>query len=366
MARPEHLEHLKDGANAWNKWRSDSPGPLDLSAADLRGADLSNYRLMFVDFSHANLEGATLNDTNFAFSDLSGANLREARMVRSMLGRAVANAANFERANLSSAVLRRASLQRTNLRGANLIEANLGGAYLNGADLTASCLVGASVVEADLSGATLDDAEIYGISAWDVKTVNTSQRNLIVNLRVTGEEPLLAVDNLKVAQFLYLLLNNAEIRDVIDTLTARVVLILGRFTPARKPILDLFRVTLRQLGYVPVLFDFTKPATRSYRETIGILARLARFIIADVTNAKVVLQELEAIIPALTSVPVQVVIDAEAVVTTVVPEDYGSFPWFLPMIHYYAATDSIDEVVGSAASSAEEWLRGRSRSHGAG
>ena len=36
------------------------------------------------------------------------------------------------------------------------------------------------------------------------------------------------------AQFVYLLLNNAKIRDVIDTVTAKAVLILGRFKGERK------------------------------------------------------------------------------------------------------------------------------------
>ena len=37
-------------------------------------------------------------------------------------------------------------------------------------------------------------------------------------------------DDIEVAQFLYLLINNKKIRNVIDTITSKVVLILGRFT----------------------------------------------------------------------------------------------------------------------------------------
>jgi hypothetical protein len=39
----------------------------------------------------------------------------------------------------------------------------------------------------------------------------------------------------------HLLLNNQEIREVIDTITSRAVLILGRFSGGRKPILDAIR-----------------------------------------------------------------------------------------------------------------------------
>ena len=46
----------------------------------------------------------------------------------------------------------------------------------------------------------------------------------------TAREPEITVDNIEVAQFVYLLLHNQKIRDVIDTFCKKVVLILGRFT----------------------------------------------------------------------------------------------------------------------------------------
>ena len=64
------------------------------------------------------------------------------------------------------------------------------------------------------------------------------------------------------AQFIYLLLNNKRIREVIDTITSKLVLILGRFTTERKVILDALRDTLRARNYLPVVFDFDKPASR--------------------------------------------------------------------------------------------------------
>jgi hypothetical protein len=50
---------------------------------------------------------------------------------------------------------------------------------------------------------------------------------------------------LRLAQFLYLLLNNEKIRQIIDTVTSRIVLILGRFTEVRKATLDGIRDELR-------------------------------------------------------------------------------------------------------------------------
>jgi hypothetical protein len=58
-------------------------------------------------------------------------------------------------------------------------------------------------------------------------------------LIITKEnEPEITVDNIEVAQFIYLLMHNQKIRDVIDTITSKVVLILGRFTPKRKQVLE--------------------------------------------------------------------------------------------------------------------------------
>jgi hypothetical protein len=65
---------------------------------------------------------------------------------------------------------------------------------------------------------------------------------------------------------------------------------------------------LRKRDYLPILFDFEKPRSRGTDETITLLARMARFIVADISDAKSVLQELRAIVPDLPSVPVQTII----------------------------------------------------------
>jgi hypothetical protein len=141
------------------------------------------------------------------------------------------------------------------------------------------------------------------------------------------------VDKLEVAQFIYLLLNNEKIRDVIDTVTSKVVLILGRFTPKRKAVLNKIREELRKRDYLPVLFDFQKPGSRSLTETVSTLAHMARFVVADITDASSIPQELQRIVPDLPSVPVQPLLLASK------PE-YGMFesfrpyPWVLKPFYY--------------------------------
>jgi len=81
-------------------------------------------------------------------------------------------------------------------------------------------------------------------------------------------------------------------------------LILGRFTPERKAVLDALREELRKRNYSPVLFDFEKPASRDLTETVSTLAHLARFIIVDLADSSSAPHEVATVIPH-TVVPVQ-------------------------------------------------------------
>jgi Pentapeptide repeats (8 copies) len=191
------------------------------------------------------------------------------------------------------------------LRNADLSLANLVGANLSGANLSRADLQSAALVETDLTDADLTSYRIYGVSAWRLKLEGAKQQNLVITPK---HEPEITVDNIEVAQFLYLLLHNQKLRDVIDTITSKAVLILGRFTDERKAVLDALREELRKRDYLPILFDFEKPRSRDTDETITLRARMARFVIADISDAKAVLQELRGIVPDLPSVPVQPII----------------------------------------------------------
>ena len=56
---------------------------------------------------------------------------------------------------------------------------------------------------------------------------------------------------------------------MIDTITSKVVLILGRFTEERKAGLDALREELRKRDYLPILFDFAVPTTRDITEPVA-------------------------------------------------------------------------------------------------
>jgi uncharacterized protein YjbI with pentapeptide repeats len=357
MANDEHVAILKKGVATWKAWRDENPNiSPDLSGADLSGADLSGASLGAADLRGADLTGANLNGADLTsanlnpmgpapglakVTNLTGANLRRADLSGAILNLAKLNGANLTGAYLQGANLIWAELIKADLSGADLVGAQLDSASLSAAKLSGANLQNTTMEDADFTGADLTGCRVHGVSAWRLKLEGAKQQGLVI----TREgEPEITVDNIEVAQFIYLILNNEKVRDVIDTITSKAVLILGRFTQERKPVLEALREELRQRKYLPILFDFEKPRSRNTDETITLLARMARFVVADISDAKSVLQELRAIVPDLPSVPVQPIILA-------VQEEPGMFDFYRNFrsflsVHRYASQEQLIADLG--------------------
>jgi hypothetical protein len=361
------LKQGPQGIVAWNKWRNQNPGV----RPDLTEADLSNADLTGVDLSEANLSGAHLDSAN-----LTGANLwrlyvssgcfESADLSRAHIAWSYLSHVNFDHATLHGTMLKETNLTGSTFRNANLEGADLSATYLlwarlTNANMSNANLEHASLIEADVSGATLTGSFVYGLSAWRVIGTPKDQTNLLITPQ--GENHVVT-DNLRVAQFLYLLLDNQEIRDVIDVVTSKVVLILGRFTPERKAVLNALRNELRQENWVPVVFDFERPSNRNLTETISTLAHMARFVIADITDAKSIPQELQRIVPYLPSLPVQPIILASTYEYGMF-SDFRDYPWVLTPYRYGNIEELMaslrERVVGPAATKAAEIVEQRRR-----
>jgi hypothetical protein len=187
------------------------------------------------------------------------------------------------------------------------------------------------MIETNFESADMTGCLIYGIAAWAVRLKDAKQTDLVVT---RPGEPAFQVDDLQMAQFIYLFIDNNKIREVIATLTSKVVLILGSFSAGRKVVLDGLRGEMRRRGYLPIVFDFPPPATRTTLETVCALAHLARFVLADITDARSVLQELQALVPINPSLPVEPLILA----TQHEPGMFDflkRFPWFLEAVTYH-------------------------------
>lgn len=388
MAEAKHIAILRSGIDKWNAWRRVNPDirpdlrGVDLDEADLREvnlreANLSWANLSKADLSKADLRGANLYDANLGGANLSRADLREADLSRAYLrGTYLAGTyldqayligadlwdAQLTGAQLRGADLTLADLDRAHLYGANLYEANLTEADLTEADLSRANLHSANLSRADLTrailteasfiNATLDGCRVYGISAWDVQLEDAIQ----TNLRITPDnEPDITVDSLEIGQFLYLLLHSEKARQVIDSLTSKVVLIIGRLTSERKAALGVLRDALRQRSYVPVLCDLDGSSERNGTEMVLRLARTARFIIADTPDPADAPQELRAIMPRI-QVPVLPII-AEGAPSDLVFAAYQELPWVLGPVRYPQLQDLVVSIDDSIIAPAEARVR---------
>ncbi len=286
------VEIIRKGAPIWNQWLRDN-WETDIRAqrpflfqADLSCLDLTDIHLFNANLQYANIMNCQLKSADLKTADLSNANVRGA------------------------------TLTDSTLMQASLVEADL-----TGADLSRSVLAFANFSCASLVEMNISECLVFGVAAWNVKLDGAVQQDLLITRL---DEPEITADNLEVAQFFHLMIMNTGIRSAIDTITSKVVLILGSFANECKRVLNAIWDELRHRNYLPVLFDFEKPSSRDLTETISTLAHMARFVIADITDARSLLQELMAIVPTLPSVPVQPLLLA-------LQREYGMFEHRLPL-----------------------------------
>ena len=386
MANESHLEIVKAPAGRWNDWRSKNTRVVpDFAGADLRGANLAGANLAKADFSGAQLDGANLCAANLARArffraELAGADLNRAALVKANLSQADLAGANLNAADLSHAFLIKANLSGTSLIEARLEGANLGQASLFRANLTRAVLRQASffkadlteadLSEADLTGASLqesilertnlrsadlsnanlcfatllrtnlekaviDNCSVCGISLWDVDLKDARQQDLDI---MPPQQPVLAVDNLQTAQLVGMLLHQQKSRHDVFSVSLNTVLVMGRFPPERKPVLDVIKDALRRCDYSPLVLDFLVPGPRDMNETVKTLGRMSRFIIADLTDDRRIAQTLDAVVHYLPSVPIQP-IAGDGGGPGIESRHYFKYHWVLPVCRFKDTED---------------------------
>jgi Pentapeptide repeats (8 copies) len=272
MANAEHLEILGQGEFVWNEWRRRHPEVIpDLAGAELQGRQLAHYDLSKADLSGAALMGADLRRANLAGAQLDAVKINDAR----------APYADFSEARLPGAYLWGSDFRETIFRDADLSGANL------------MC---AQLVSADFRNANLSGCKVYGVSAWDVKLDGANQEQLLLTPPNEPNPWVVSVGDLHVAQFIYLLLSQDTLREVLDSVSERGVLILGRFRGGGLEILNAISTKLRELNYVPIIFNFPRQKHRTITETVKTLVGLSRFVIVDLSGPSVA-QELQATVP---------------------------------------------------------------------
>jgi uncharacterized protein YjbI with pentapeptide repeats len=342
------LEILKQGVPHWNSWRNENPNINNLT---FRNADISFEVLIYPHDFEPDENTPSTDEEYPVFLDSGVSNLPEINFDNVAFVNTNFNGAHLENASFKNTVFygcsfNKTNLQNTNFEGSQILHSSFLNANLAGSCLKGSKLLGSSFIESDLSNANLDNSNVYGISAWDINLVNTSQKDLKINSEDTPE---ITLDNLEIAQFIFLLLQREKLRDVINVMTSKCVLILGRFSEERMPILDLIKTELRQQNYLPIIFDFPKPASRSFSSTVSLLANLAKFVIVDLTNPKSTPHELAQIIPNNPNLPIAPILETGQE-TYELFNDFKKYPWVLSIINYSSTSDINEKFVSKIIS----------------
>jgi hypothetical protein len=284
----QHVNELEQGkVSEWNQWWTrqidEDKVPHTRTGTELVGIDLSG-----VDLTGADLRRLNLRDAKF--HEKSGKEIKESFLAHARLSNCDLTNATFKDADLHGASFRHSTLTNATFKGCNLRHANF--------------------TAAKVGDARFINCDAYGAGLW-----NTTGDPKKVTLRLSAtkadrehkdtraEEDFVVATHLESAAFLYLLADNERISAAFDGLTEKVVLILGSFKNGGKARLQDMKHQLRG-QYAPILFDFPPPGCRSLTETIGALAHMSYFVIADLTNASSVPQELSHIVPFLPSVPI--------------------------------------------------------------
>lgn len=388
MSSESHVGLLENGPRFWNEWRAANPQlrPIlrgaELGQADLRGLNLA-YLGGFgggVDLRNASLTNANLQGVDLSCADLGGARLTGANLSGAKLGGTDLSGAVLCNADLSNTTLgdfAGADLRSVRLRGARAASvdgsyADLSGADLSSASFTHVDLQNARLNCANVEGATFSECRVFGAAVWGLRGTPATQRGLFVSPITADLRPpthwerydqqeqygsALTVDSIELAPLVFSLVERARIADLVNTLTSKVILILGRFAEPRMTILQTIREQLAKRLYVPVVFDFAAPWHRDLTETISTLAHLSRCVVADLTDAKSVPQELGRIVPFLPSVPVIPLLQGAESEPYAMFEHFTRYPWVLNMVRYTDADDLVARLDEGVVQPAESFAK---------
>jgi uncharacterized protein YjbI with pentapeptide repeats len=270
---------ILQGAEVWNRWREQnlsslsfarphwyhSPGPGGIQVKGRNHLNFSGMNLSRIIIHNGFAEGLNLSNSVFEESHFEEG--------------------DFSRSNFNGALFRNTKFNKTILTGASFD----GATFIN-CNLNRVNLVGASFCVKEIT-----ETVVYGISAWDMQTCESMKQSKLViektyhfysDLLADGKIPMM-VDDIELAQFVHYLSSHKKMRDTLNILNARGVLLLGRFKDGGLDRLYSIRELLQGKGYMPMIFDFVRADSLSLIETIVTMAGLSKFIIADLSGPSV-------------------------------------------------------------------------------
>jgi hypothetical protein len=100
----------------------------------------------------------------------------------------------------------------------------------------------------------------------------------------------------------------------------------------------------RSLGFVPMVFNFDKPDTKDFTETVRLLANLCHFVIVDITNPRSAPLELHATVPDY-MVPFVPILENGQDPFALFVDLQNKYDWVLEPVIVYPSIDMLIEVL---------------------
>jgi len=178
--------YRREGNRRLDLSRADLPGA-NLVGAHLEGANLTGTHLEGANLTGAHLEGAILIESHLEEANLTGTHLEEANLTGAHLEEATLFKAHLEEVTLLKAHLEEADLGETHMEGAGLDAAHLEGTYIAEAHLEGVDLFGAHLKKTDIRGANLTD--VVGLTREQLESAITDERTMLPHyLRAPKQE----------------------------------------------------------------------------------------------------------------------------------------------------------------------------------
>jgi len=274
------------------------------------GARFTLTHLQFANLRYVNFNDASFSGGCLMNSDMYVAHFENAHFHHLQMGWTKITDGHFNGARFISAKLEEVQFKDVELRGAHFEDADACGARflyvkMQHSSWINACLRHAHFFEVCCDGAVFDRCKILGIGICRVSGKPSLQRDL----NCGGDKEPLLVDDLRLAPFIHELRYEDGFGRFADALTSKVVLILGRFSDARMPLLERIHGRLRALGYIPQLIKFPCDGLLDPGSVVNIAAMCSRFVIADVSDAREVIREVVGILSQLRPVVVKPIME---------------------------------------------------------
>jgi hypothetical protein len=136
-------------------------------------------------------------------------------------------------------------------------------------------------------------------------------------------------------------LDNRKLGGVLEEIQQVLVLLLGNFSGKNLDRLLRLQGELQGRDLHPVIFDFERPSSSDYGETVRLLAGLSGFVIADMSDPRSVVMELQLIAPDL-AVPIIPIVSTNHEPVALFTDLLVKYDWVLPPRRYRDVTHLVN------------------------